>query len=275
MKIESIMTATDGSSAARAALSWSGQLARRRHARLDVVHVVSMPQAEMPPELFDECLADAASHLDEWIDEAGVADEVDHRIVEEGTASERITQLAAQAAPDLLVLGTRGSSGLTRLGLGSTAHQVVHGYHGALAAVHERSPLEDATQVVVGVDGSAGSERALRWAADLSERLDTKPLAVFVDQPLAATPPGIERRGRAQRSRDAVVEQVDALDGVELRVMDGDPVDQLAAVAATFPSSILVVGTRSHGVVHHQFLGRVPVELLHHSHRPVVVIPAA
>jgi nucleotide-binding universal stress UspA family protein len=256
-------------------LSWSGQLARRRHAHLDVLHVVSMPQAEAPPEVFDEYLTDATSHLDEWIEEAGVADEVDHRIVEEGPAPERITQLAGQTEPDLLVLGTRGSSGLTRLGLGSTAHHVVHGYHGALAAVHEHSSLDDSTQVVVGIDGSAGSERALRWAADVSERLDTKPLAVFVDQPLDPTPPGIEHRGPAQRSRDAVVDQAAAIDGVELRVETGDPVDQLAAVAAAFPSSILVVGTRSHGVAHHQFLGRVPVELLHHSHRPVVVIPSA
>lgn len=273
--ITSILIATDGSEVAQAALSWSAQVARRRGARLEVLHAASLRQAELDPETFESRCREAKAHLDEWIAAEGADDVVDERTIEIGRADDVIAQRAEATSPDLLVLGARGSGGFTSLGLGSTVHQLAHIHRGVLATVHDRANITDQTQVIVGVDGSDGSSEALRWALSLSERLNTRPLAVSVHDALADSYPHPNTGDWKYQHQGAVERQLAGIgQPVELRLEAGNAVEALAAVATEFESSLLVVGTRSHGLATHRFLGRVPMELLHHSRRPVVLVPA-
>jgi nucleotide-binding universal stress UspA family protein len=140
--------------------------------------------------------------------------------------------------------------------------------------------------IVVGVDGSDGSRRALRWAAD-EARLRGTPLAVvYAWQPSAAVYAGSgwtsvdeglfedllrAARERLDRTCASVAPALDGLD-VETEVVEGPAAATLIDEASD--AEMLVVGSRGHGGFAGLLLGSVSVQCAHHSPCPLVIVPA-
>ncbi len=277
-QISSILAATDGSPNAQNAVGWAGSLAGLTGAHLVVMSVDSVHQAEADPEFFDEKADELTARLRGWIADANVHGVEADPVLRQGRPADVIGAEAEATSPDLVVVGARGSGGFTRLGLGSTTHRLAHTARVPLAAVHERSALGSGTDLLVGVDGSPGSEVALEWAAQLARLLSTEPTAVFVSDPMVDSYPHPQSGTvKFQRKQDAegVVAKVIERTGIEikLRVEPGNAVEVLADLADQASSSMVVVGTRSHGLTEGHVLGRVPVQLLHECVRPVVLVP--
>jgi len=125
-----VVVGTDGSEGALRALSWAVDEARLRRTRLTVLAVVAVPvtlgRASAPivgePEPADLEAAEAAANAD--LAAAG-ADDVDTEIrVVAGVPAEELVNAGTDA--DLLVVGSRGVGGFSRLLLGSVSSQVVH-----------------------------------------------------------------------------------------------------------------------------------------------------
>ena len=55
-------------------------------------------------------------------------------------------------------------------------------------------------------------------------------------------------------------------------VRTGDPVVQLQLSADENGADLIVVGARGHSVAHRLLLGSVSTRLVHHAHRPVLVV---
>jgi len=62
---------------------------------------------------------------------------------------------------------------------------------------------------------------------------------------------------------------------VELKPVDGDPVDVLLKLAAEVEANLIVVGSRGNGGFAGLSVGSVAAETAAHASCPVVVIPAA
>jgi nucleotide-binding universal stress UspA family protein len=126
-----IVVGVDFSDSARRALRWTLAEARRREARVDVVHGWQIPFAIPSPlaglPLDDDYLEKhARAELDQMIEGA---DGRDHGapvegILVRGGAARAVLDTAPGA--DLVVLGTRGLGGFRGLLLGSVTHQVAH-----------------------------------------------------------------------------------------------------------------------------------------------------
>jgi nucleotide-binding universal stress UspA family protein len=74
--------------------------------------------------------------------------------------------IRAAGTDSLLVVGSRGRSGLAGAMLGSVSQSCAQYARGAVVVVRGRRPDSAADRVVVGVDGSARSLHALRFADD-------------------------------------------------------------------------------------------------------------
>ena len=136
-------------------------------------------------------------------------------------------------------------------------------------------------RLVAGVDGSDGSQRALRWCADLAAKTNAHVHAVHVASntwlvELAAlqfnTQPMIdELRAKMSGEWTQVLRDRDLVYTAD--VLQGDPATTLLQTAETHHAALVVVGASSHSGLHDELLGGTAHRLVNLATVPVVVVP--
>ena len=135
-------------------------------------------------------------------------------------------------------------------------------------------------RVIVGVDGSPHSDRALSWACRRAENCGDTVRAVCAWS-LGGSgedwmpQPGIPAEGqrRAEQMLREAVEQArrdHPAVTVETAVIEGPPARVLVDLSAD--ADLLVVGSRGHGGFTGLLLGSVSQQCVHHAHCPVTVV---
>lgn len=141
----------------------------------------------------------------------------------------------------------------------------------------EQTPA--ASRIVVGVDGSAGSREALRWAIRQAELTGSALEAVIAWQYPAffgwatAGPDDADFAKLAEQTlASALTEAFGAQwpGWVHARVIEGYPAGVLTEVAEG--ADLLVVGCRGHGGFAGLLLGSVSQYLAHHAPCPIVIV---
>jgi len=139
------------------------------------------------------------------------------------------------------------------------------------------------SKIIVGVDGSASSERAVRWCAEHAAGLDAEVIAVHVSatpiyvgkNELPIAPPSAEQQDalRDQVRQDWCKALIDA--GVPHRVflMHGSPATALMRAAAEEDAGLVVTGKRGRGGFGELLLGSTSHQLSHHLDRPLTIVP--
>jgi nucleotide-binding universal stress UspA family protein len=137
--------------------------------------------------------------------------------------------------------------------------------------------------IVAGVDESASSMMAVRWAAREAVMRNVSLTVVHVSSPLAICPPvPIPAELHRKHGEDARKIVADAIKAAQDSVHDGNPpeIDSHLFVAAPVPALVelskearmMVVGCRGQDAVQRVLLGSVSTGLVHHAHCPVAVI---
>jgi nucleotide-binding universal stress UspA family protein len=139
-------------------------------------------------------------------------------------------------------------------------------------------------KILVGLDGSNGSARALDWAIALAKALDAEIVAVHVGELLTPSALGLglapidlpanwmeDLRERFENEWTAPLKQ----SGVRYRTVfeSGAPAPTLIAIARDQHPDLIVTGSRGLGGFGELLLGSVSHQLVLHAHLPVVVIP--
>jgi len=140
--------------------------------------------------------------------------------------------------------------------------------------------------IIVGIDGSARSRKALEWAVREAGIRNAPLSALTVQQTAAgfsritiALPGDDELTELARKSALAEVEEV--LDqvtddsrptSVAVQAVLGVPAEELLEAATD--ADMIVVGSRGAGGFKRLLLGSVSSYVVHHGHCPVVVIPS-
>jgi nucleotide-binding universal stress UspA family protein len=137
--------------------------------------------------------------------------------------------------------------------------------------------------VVVGVDGSASSAQALRWARFMADTTGSPLHAVAVWQPLssytwatagwAAVPGDWDPAGDTEKMLQSTLDDVFGADrppALHTTVQEGIPAKVLLDYSRT--ATMLVVGSRGHGGFAGLMLGSVSTACAEHATCPVLVI---
>jgi len=136
-----------------------------------------------------------------------------------------------------------------------------------------------ASRVVVGVDASDASKKALRWAARYAELIDA-PLEVVHCWHLAdehawiqPLPPPADPTELAQRSMDEMVHEIvetERVASVKTRVVEGHPAKTLVEMVNA--NSVLVVGDCGDRSIDGLLIGSVSRQCTAHAPCTVVVV---
>jgi nucleotide-binding universal stress UspA family protein len=272
--MKKILVATDGSEPAQVAVAWAGQFAKAL--RLKAV-VAMVAEGSVTDEDARELRRTTASALEErWskpLTEFGVDREV---AVFEGDPRTALVAAATESDIDAVVVGTRGRGGFQGLGLGGVAHYLARHLRCPLIVVPGPGEALRGGAIVVGADGSPASEPALRWAVAVARDAGGYVSVVLVHSPLAdvMTHSATNWQYRGEASvREQIARLCEGGVSIELTQAAGNPIEELLRVGAQERASLIAVGRRGWGGIHGLVLGRVPAQLLHHTDRPVAVIP--
>jgi nucleotide-binding universal stress UspA family protein len=137
--------------------------------------------------------------------------------------------------------------------------------------------------VVVGIDGSAGSDDALRWAIEEAKiRQATLRVVYAWGYPYVPGPEGAgiyldpialgqEAEARMAETLERVIPDATTRAAVDRVVVDGGGAEAL--ITQSKAADLVVVGARGHGGFLGLLLGSVSNQVVHHAHCPVVVVP--
>jgi nucleotide-binding universal stress UspA family protein len=145
------------------------------------------------------------------------------------------------------------------------------------------SSERNGTTIVVGIDGSPGSQAAAVWAIDETRLWHTELEAVFAwhlatmayRAPGFVPPTADEIETAGQRVLEQVLSAAEDRDEakLQLRVFDGRPADIIRRVADEPQVGLVVVGSRGHNSISDVLLGSVSHELSHRCPKPLVIVP--
>ena len=130
--------------------------------------------------------------------------------------------------------------------------------------------------IVVGVDGSPSSQRAVRWAAQQAKLTGATVRAVSSwrwPNYITIVPPGVDLASDTRRTLDEVLQE--ALAGTEdlsitRHVIEGPPGPALLTQAQD--ATLLVVGAQGRAAFPGMLLGSVAEYCVRHGSCPVVVV---
>lgn len=281
-----IVVGIDGSAHAAMAARWAANEADLRGASLRLVYGYSLPVASYagysmaPDDLGDVMRVEGEHLLSAVADEIRTqhpAIEIDTRVVQ-GDAVLALRQVSARAR--LTVVGSRGNGRMAGVLLGSVALAIAAHGTAPVAIIPAEGPgWPSDGSVVVGVDGSATNEVAIRFAFEQAAFRGAELVAVHTWNHLKESAmqdgvPDLAAMDQAERTRlaqelagwqekfpDVVVRQ---------QVLHGKATAVLLSVART--AQLLVVGSRGRGGFTGMVLGSTSQSLISHAVCPVVVV---
>jgi nucleotide-binding universal stress UspA family protein len=292
-----VVAGYDGSDQSRLAVLWAAGEAASRRRGLVLVDVmrwpVSGPQLTPGPPLppVDSAAEEPALRKHTESQLADLAEEVrrawpglDIRTrVESGRAAAALARVAGAA--ELLVIGASGRTGLPRMLLGSTAAELVHTCDRPMVVVRHAKDLPTrGGRVLVGVDGSSTSARAIGFAYDFAARHDCELVALHAwsDLPMDALEPirawDEDRHEVREKGERLLAESLtgypERYPGVDThRVVTFDrPAHALLEHAEG--TALLVVGSHGRGTIRSLLLGSVSHAMIYHAPCPVAVVRA-
>ena len=188
-------------------------------------------------------------------------------------------------------MGTHGLSGVEKLFFGSTTEQVLRRVTAPVLAVPRSKPLgkprrrprrhvPGLARVIVPLDLDGDWTHDVSGATDIARWFGAELLLVYVVPRLQVPPwlhPDVEAHDRVRAAEAlGILEQVRSTlpAGVRsaCRVLVGNPADEIAALAATGPASLVVMTLRGEDRVFVR-RGAIAYRVLTHAAAPVLALP--
>ncbi len=283
--IDTIVMATDFSLSAKVALPYAMAFAKTLKARLviavvyDPMHVMieMLPELGLFPDVFPasfpprEKLEKALEPLADQARAEGIPTKT---TVKDGRAYVSLIHLAQELKAGMLIMGTRGLTGMDRALIGSTAEQVVRMAPCPVLTVRgpgreqrelRRTSIES---IVVPVDFSAFSREAVECILPIAAAFKAKVHFVHAEERhfYGIGPLGFTTRAEArQQVRRYLSDQMAELvlmclkRGLEATsaIRDGRPEEQIVAVAEETHADLIAMATHGRTGLSHALIGSI------------------
>ncbi|WP_158853455.1 universal stress protein [Saccharothrix deserti] len=282
---EAIVVGVDGTDNAARAAEWAARQAIAWELPLRLVHAMSRPvyeraQLHQPVPITGEesmrrWVVDMLAELAERCRAQGAVDV--HIDLVSGDPTDVVLRSAEHSV--FAVVGHSDSEGVTRALPGPTVAHLIESCPVPVVVVR-RPPRDPDGPVVIGVDGSPISGRALRFGYEFAARVGAEVLAVHATSGAAVTAahPVESNAEEALRYHGGLVgtELADCARRhpqvtSEFDVIVDAPVDALLAAADN--ARLLVVGSHGKGLVRRALLGSVSHAVVDLAPCPVAVLP--
>lgn len=293
----SVLCPVDFSSGSRAALRTAATLARARGATLDIVYVNDPLLVAAAAAAWNRASLGAASEQELARFAARVLGPRTLQTVPAryhtalGRPAAEIQRVASRLGSDLIVTGSRGLSGPTRLLLGSTTATLLHRApvpvlavpatpSGAATASTGRRRAGGVRTVLAAIALGRQATADVRRAAEVARQYHASLVLLHVvPQPSLPAWLSVDLEthlaravGRATRTLERLASEfVDVPVTVDVRI--GHPADAIGQAASAHAASLIVMVRRAGGTLFGQPAGACTYEVLCHAAAPVLALP--
>lgn len=264
---------------------------------LELVHVIEKPITDGTPEVRMYPSPEMVrEELEAVVHRHNISTPVSVNIIA-GDPVQRLLQIGERDANTIVVMASHGRSGVVRTLLGSVADKVVRGASSPVLLVRPTADIPappSIRKIVVALDGSAFSERALPWAIQIARESGADlhlvrtveslwPLA-YPTTPydgISIDPETIDRltfefTAEATRYLEETANRL-ATEGINVswKVTHGRPADEIINEAEQSGAGMIVTTTHGRGGLSRVFQGSVATALAAQSKVPLFVVPAS
>jgi nucleotide-binding universal stress UspA family protein len=292
-----ILVGTDGSECADVAVDLVAAMEWPPDSTIHVVTAVASgaavfggPWPPLPPidttAIDDDIHQQAQANLDAARARLTTPGRIVETSISDGRAADVIVSLAQRSDADAIVVGSRGHGTLESMLLGSTSAEVVD--RADVPVLVARGSAIG--RVVYAWDGSACAEEGSRvltaWGAFAASEVrvvsvaDASPIwwesVGRVDELAAAAAYAEAAEPSRTQHEELARDMAHRLEGAGLEAVperrDGDPAEQIVAVAKSWQAGLIVVGTRGRTGLRRFLMGSVARNVLHHAHCSVLIV---
>jgi nucleotide-binding universal stress UspA family protein len=289
IRISHVLCPVDFTDISLRALHHAAALARWYDARLTVLHMVPLtPVMDVPPLVLDERgREEYMQQLRTFVATVPPHVTMDLRVEQAESVHESIQAFAARAGIDMLVMGSHGRAGVSRILLGSVAERVMRQAPCPAmivpARAHDVAPEEPVRfrSILCPVDFSENSLLAAEYAINLAEESDAQlrllhvvPTLPELDE-LESSLQHVRSRIYTDRQRrlDALIPaNATSYCSVLSAVRTGVVHREIVAAAAENSSDLIVLGAHGQGGLDAIFFGSNAARVARAATCPVLVV---
>lgn len=279
---DDILVPTDGSENAERALEHAIVIAKAFDATVHGVYVVNITYAadfeggvntESVVTALEREGESALDVVESRCDEAGV--DVIRELLD-GRPSVRISEYAKEHDSDLIIMGTHGRRGLSRVLLGSVTESVVRRSRRPVLTIpgDARSPEDSYDDVLVATDGSPDAAQAVDSAIGLASAFDATVHGLYViDETFTRNQMiGEILEAEGTTALEELQSKVTAA-GLDSKttILEGEPHEAIVEYASNHDLDVIVLGSHGKGAIERTFLGSVSERTIRTADRPVLV----
>lgn len=269
--LEKILLATDGSEFSSGAISEAIDLAGKCSSKLMAIAVVeaNAEYASMAPDMVEKEEARAGVDL-ELVKTRAAGDGVDcETAVHTGdSAWQIVVDEARKNKAELIIMGRRGRTGMSRVAMGSVTAKVI-GHAPCDVLVVPRDGADDYRKILVATDGSAHGEAAAAEAIKMAKKTDGSLIALSVASSETET----------EEAEQAVlkVKQMAESAGIacETQVSSGKNYIEIVEKAKEIDASLIVLGCHGRTGLGRLLMGSVTERVIGHASCAVLVTLAS
>ncbi|HKM81216.1 MAG TPA: universal stress protein [Candidatus Acidoferrum sp.] len=286
VRFRNILFATDFSQAAAQAIPYVKKIAE--HYDADLVTLYVRPPVVNPmtppanwPSYIEAAAAEDDVHRQEVLNTfAGIRTQA---LIEEGDIQGCLAAAIEKNNTDLVIIGTRGRTGLGKLLLGSVAEEIFRTVSCPVLTVGPHSdssqgPSGELREILYATDLSPESRAAAPYAISLAKEFQARLILMHVitEQPEDLVVPVNVKAGLEKLLRELVPPEAEASCKPEYIVECGDPADMILKFADVKKMHLIVLGVRPEkgapGAETHHLPTAIAYKIVAHAECPVLTV---
>jgi nucleotide-binding universal stress UspA family protein len=305
LKIGTVVASSDLSAVSMQALHYAIPIADRFQANLHLVYVHENGRAFSVDEMSHLLHESAEIRTRAFWKRAGAGAErvsplrAENCHVLIGRANQKVCDFAREIGADLIVLATRGHTGLARVFLGSTAERIVQFAPCPVLVTRQRNQPEETTtakipaqfkfnprRILAPVDFSQCSLAGLKYAAFFARAFGARLRllhVLFPPNPMVMDRVNVDPSGQLDEARRMNAQmEMEALTQVEFlretecetEVRTGYAIQEICAEIDRANIDLVVTSTHGQTGLKHAILGSVAEHIVRYAECPVLVVPS-
>ncbi|HRG51615.1 MAG TPA: universal stress protein [Bacteroidia bacterium] len=275
--MKTILVPTDFSKNSENAIDYAISIAKKEKYKVILLHayhpIISPPSFDLPVQYYSEAYESiqkkASDKLNELKDKIVKKGKLACDILfQEGLAADVIIDVAKKKKVELVIMGSKGASGLTKVILGSITAKVIEKSNRPVIAVPEKATFDGIGKIAYATQYHSSDMTALKKLAELSKSYKATIHLVHIAD--GAYTIATEKE-YMEKFKEKVKKAIN-IKSIEATVIEGDNIEkELERYFKKNAISLLVISTKHRNFIEKLFGKSITKTLIFHSKVPLLV----